>query len=149
MFSFAVDVKEWASKNMVTGLLYKKVAVEKPKEEITPEQFSMFINQNSVKNDKQNYWANVLMYYTGMRVSEMQQITKADYIEIEGIKCVSVNTLEEGKSTKTETSKRNIPLCEAVLALGVWDEKPVMKNGLNSIMDKISKSYKAVGLKRS
>lgn len=149
MFSFAVDVKEWASKNMVTGMMYKKVSVEKPKEEITPEQFNLFISQNTVINDKQNYWANVLMYYTGMRVSEMQQITKADYIEIEGIKCISVNTLEEGKSTKTETSKRNIPLCEAILALGVWDEKPIMKNGLNSIMDKISRSYKAIGMKRS
>ncbi|EBL9716403.1 hypothetical protein DOP33_24710 [Salmonella enterica] len=109
----------------------------------------MMIEQPKVIKDAQNYWANVLMFYTGMRVSELQQITKNDYVEIEGIKCISINTYEEGKSTKTESSKRNIPICDALLALNVWEEKPVMKNGLNSIMDKISKAYKVIGLKRS
>ncbi|BEU78431.1 hypothetical protein EAG21025_17440 [Enterobacter asburiae] len=83
------------------------------------------------------------------RVSELRKITKDDYIEIEGIKCISINTHEEGKTTKTESSKRNIPICDALLALNVWEEKPVMKNGLNSIIDKISKAYKSIGLKRS
>ena len=79
----------------------------------------------------------------------MQQITKNDYVEIEGIKCISINTHEEGKTTKTESSKRNILICDALLALNVWEEMPVIKYGLNSIMDKISKVYKAIGLKRS
>ncbi|EEJ1524288.1 tyrosine-type recombinase/integrase [Salmonella enterica subsp. houtenae] len=149
MFAFIMNVKEWINKNPFRGLNYKKVSVEKPKEEVTPAQFKMMIEQPKVIKDAQNYWANVLMYYTGMRVSELQQITKNDYIEIEGIKCISINTHEEGKSTKTESSKRNIPICDALLALNVWEEKPVMKYGLNSIMDKISKAYKTIGLKRS
>ena len=41
------------------------------------------------------------MYYTGMRVSELRQIIKNDHVEIEGIKSISINTHEEGKSTKT------------------------------------------------
>ncbi|ENL6902178.1 tyrosine-type recombinase/integrase [Enterobacter ludwigii] len=149
MFAFIKNVKEWINKNPFRGMNYKKVSVEKPKEEVTPAQFQMMIEQPKVIKDAQNYWANVLMFYTGMRVSELQQITKDDYIEIEGIKCISINTHEEGKSTKTESSKRNIPICDALLALNVWEEKPVMKYGLNSIMDKISKAYKAIGLKRS
>ncbi|EDU8677597.1 tyrosine-type recombinase/integrase, partial [Salmonella enterica subsp. houtenae] len=149
MFSFIMNVKEWINKNPFKGMNYKKVSVEKPKEEVTLAQFKMMIEQPKVIKDAQNYWANVLMFYTGMRVSELQQITKNDYVEIEGIKCISINTYEEGKSTKTESSKRNIPICDALLALNVWEEKPVMKNGLNSIMDKISKAYKVIGLKRS
>lgn len=149
MFAFIMNVKEWINKNPFRGMNYKKVSVEKPKEEVTSAQFKMMIEQPKVIEDAQNYWANVLMFYTGMRVSELQQITKNDYVEIEGIKCISINTHEEGKSTKTESSKRNIPICDALLALNVWEEKPVMKYGLNSIMDKISKAYKAIGLKRS
>ncbi|MFB5643863.1 tyrosine-type recombinase/integrase [Kluyvera ascorbata] len=149
MFAFIMNVKEWINKNPFRGMNYKKVSVEKPKEEVTLAQFKMMIEQPKVIKDAQNYWANVLMFYTGMRVSELQQITKNDYVEIEGIKCISINTYEEGKSTKTESSKRNIPICDALLALNVWEEKPVMKNGLNSIMDKISKAYKVIGLKRS
>lgn len=84
---------------------YKKVSVEKPKEEITLMQFKMLIQQTEVKEDKQNYWANVLMYYTGMRVSELQQITKEDYIEIDGVKCISINTLEEEKAPKQKQVK--------------------------------------------
>lgn len=149
MFAFVLDVKEWIDKNPFRGMNYKKVSVEKPKEEVTQSQFKEMIKQPAVTKDAQNYWANVLMYYTGMRVSELRQITKDDYIEIEGIKCISINTHEEGKTTKTESSKRNIPICDALLALNVWEEKPVMKNGLNSIMDKISKSYNSIGLKRT
>ncbi|QMG01751.1 tyrosine-type recombinase/integrase [Escherichia coli] len=149
MFNFILNVNEWIEKNPFKGMNYKKVSVEKPKEEITLMQFKMLIQQTEVKEDKQNYWANVLMYYTGMRVSELQQITKEDYIEIDGVKCISINTLEEGKSTKTETSKRNIPICDALMALNVWEEKPVMRYGLNSIMDKVSRGYKSIGLKRS
>lgn len=149
MFSYAVDVKEWISKNPVSGMMYKKVGVVNQKEEITPDQFSEVMALPSVLNDKQTYWAMNLMYYTGMRISEVCQITKADYVEIEGIKCVSVNTHEEGKSTKTETSKRNIPLCNALLALNVWEEKPVMKTGVNRNMDWVSRSFALIGLKRS
>lgn len=149
MFAFVLDVKEWIDKNPFRGMNYKKVSVKKPKQEVTLSQFKEMIKQPAVTKDLQNYWANVLMYYTGMRVSELRQITKDDYIEVEGIKCISINTHEEGKATKTESSKRNIPICDALLALNVWEEKPVMKNGLNSIMDKISKAYKSIGLKRS
>ncbi len=68
---------------------------------------------------------------------------------MEGIKYISINTHEEGKTTQTESSKRSIPICDALLALNMWEEKTMMKNGLNSIMDKISKAYKSIGLKRS
>ncbi|ELP3919293.1 phage integrase SAM-like domain-containing protein [Escherichia coli] len=149
MFNFAVDVKDWIAKNPIQGMMYKKVKVEHPKEEITPEQFNAVMEQPTVWNDNQYKWANAICYYTGIRVGELCQLTKADYVEIEGIKCISVNTLEEGKSTKTESSIRNIPLCDKLLDMGIWNVKPVMKTGLNSVMDKISKSYKLIGLKRT
>lgn len=44
---------------------YKKVSIEKPKEDVTSSQFKEIIEQTAVTKDAQNYWANVLMYYTG------------------------------------------------------------------------------------
>lgn len=149
MFKFTVDVKEWIQKNPVTGMMYKKVGVVEKKEEVTPVQFLEAFEQNQVQRDYHSKWANAIMFYTGMRVSEVQQLTKNDYIEIEGIKCFSVNTLEEGKSTKTETSIRNIPTCDKLLEMGIWEDKPVMKVGLNSLMEKVSRAYQLIGLKRS
>lgn len=149
MFKFAVDVKEWIQKNPVTGLMYRKVGVVEKKEEVTPAQFLEAFEQNQVQRDYHSKWCNAIMFYTGMRVSEVQQLTKNDYVEIEGIKCFSVNTLEEGKSTKTETSIRNIPICDKLLEMGIWEDKPVMKVGLNSLMEKVSKAYSLIGLKRS
>lgn len=149
MFKFAVDVKEWIAKNPITGMMYKKVGVVEKKEEVTPAQFLEAFEQNTVQRDYHSKWANAIMFYTGMRVSEVQQLTKNDYIEIEGIKCFSVNTLEEGKSTKTETSIRNIPICDKLLEMGIWEDKPVMKVGLNSLMEKVSRAYQLIGLKRS
>ncbi|WP_193127353.1 tyrosine-type recombinase/integrase [Klebsiella aerogenes] len=149
LFKFTVDVKEWRDKNPITGMMYKKVGNVTEKEEVTPAQYETVMSVPTVANDEQVKWANAIMYHTGVRVSELCQLTKADYIEIEGIKCISINTHEEGKSTKTETSKRNIPLCDKLLAMGIWEKKPVMKTGVNSVMDKVSKSFKLISLKRS
>lgn len=149
MFKFIVDVKDWIAKNPVTGMMYKKVNTITKKEEITLAQYNTVQAHPETANNAPVFWANAIMFHTGVRVSELCQLTKNDYVEIEGIKCISINTHEEGKSTKTETSIRNIPLCDALLALGIWESKPVMKTGLNSVMDKCSKSFKMVGLKRS
>ncbi|MGU9778578.1 tyrosine-type recombinase/integrase [Salmonella enterica] len=149
MFKFCVDVQEWIDKNPITGMMYKNVGVIAPKEEITKEQYLAVMDVKGVEQDYQTKWAMHLMYHTGMRISELCQLTKADYVEIEGIKCISINTHEEGKSTKTETSKRNIPLCDALIELGTWEEKPVMRTGVNRNMDQVSKAFSMIGLKRS
>ncbi|WP_281075722.1 hypothetical protein [Klebsiella quasivariicola] len=126
---YCVDVLERITRNPFSGMNYKKVAVVNVKEEITKEQLEIVVNMPLVKNNNQEYWLLNLLYYTGARINEINQITKADYVEVAGIKCISINTLEEGKEVKTESSKRNIPLCDAILALGVWEVDP----GPNSV----------------
>lgn len=144
MFKFAVDVKEWLPKNPITGMMYKKVGVVNKKEEITPEQF----NQALSDDDLQTYWAMNLLYHCGLRVSELSQLTKNDYREIEGIKYISINS-DDNKTVKNESSIRNIPLNKALLALGAWEDKPVMKYGDNRTMNAITKAFDKIGLKRS
>lgn len=148
MFKHAVDVTEWIAKNPITGMMYKKVGVLEKKEEITTAQFSVAIEHNETKNDLQTFWAMQILYHCGLRVSELTQLTKADYVEIEGIKCISINN-SEGKSIKNESSIRNIPLSEGLLALGIWEKKPVMKYGDNRTMNAVTQAFKRIGLKRS
>ncbi|MEB0773568.1 hypothetical protein [Citrobacter portucalensis] len=150
--NFCVNIKEWIDKNNITGLQYKKVYVQNPKEEITPEHFKAVMQQFRVINDSQTYWAMNIMYYTGIRVSELTQITKVDYIELYGIKCLSINTIDDGeasKTVKTENAKRNIPICQKLLDLDIWNVKPVMKYGNNRTMAATSESFKDIGLTRS
>lgn len=148
-FKYCIDVLDVQIKNPFSGMNYKKVVAANPKEEISPELHMVSVNHPTVKNNNQTYWLLNLLYYTGMRINEVCQITKDDYIEIEGIKCVSVNTPEEGKEVKTEASKRNIPLCDAILALGVWEAKPVMKWGLQKNMREVGFVFKMIGYKRT
>ncbi|CEL82334.1 Tyrosine recombinase XerC [Klebsiella quasipneumoniae] len=147
-FKYCMDVLECIQRNPFAGMNYKNVTT-KPKEEITKAQHEIAVNMPMVKNNAQEYWLLNLLYYTGARINEICQITKADYVEIQGIKCISINMLEEGKEVKTEASKRNIPICDALLALGVWDIKPVMKWGLQKNMRSVTGAFKAIGLKRT
>lgn len=148
-FKYCMDVLECIQRNPFAGMNYKKAAVVNAKEEITKEQHEIVVNMPMVKNNNQEYWLLNLLYYTGARINEINQITKADYVEVAGIKCISINTLEEGKEVKTEASKRNIPLCDAILALGVWEVKPVMKFGLQRNIKKVTGLFKSIGLKRT
>lgn len=148
MFNFAVDVKEWIAKNPVSGMQYKKVGNVTEKEEITHDQQAAALANPVTANNNQVYWAMNILFHTGMRVGELSQLTAADYREIDGVKCISINA-ENGKRVKNDASIRNIPLCDKLLELGIWDKKPVIKYGDNAIMAHVTKAFKTLGLKRS
>ncbi|WP_325079300.1 tyrosine-type recombinase/integrase [Klebsiella aerogenes] len=145
MFKFTVDVLEWIDKNPITGMMYKKSSTIKKKEEIVVSQF---VDVMKHKHDSQTYWAMKILYHCGLRVSELTQLTKADYREVDGIKCISINS-DGDKTVKNESSVRNIPLNDALLSDGIWEEKPVMKYGNNSVMERVRKAFLLIGLKRS
>ncbi|HCL5636374.1 TPA: tyrosine-type recombinase/integrase [Klebsiella aerogenes] len=145
MFKFAVDVLEWTDKNPITGMMYKKSPTVKKKEEIVASQFADAMKH---KHDSQTFWAMKILYHCGLRVSELTQLTKADYREVDGVKCISINADGE-KTVKNDSSIRNIPLNDALLSEGIWEEKPVMKYGNNSVMERVRKAFLLIGLKRS
>ncbi|WP_281083458.1 hypothetical protein [Klebsiella quasivariicola] len=86
-FKYCVDVLERITRNPFSGMNYKKVAVVNVKEEITKEQHEIVVNMPLVKNNNQEYWLLNLLYYTGARINEICQITKADYVEVAGHSC--------------------------------------------------------------
>jgi integrase len=69
------------------------------------------------------YWLPVLALYHGFRAGELCQLDKADVVKKSGIWCLSIRPSAEdaGKSVKTDTSIRVVPIHSAVIELGFLD----------------------------
>jgi integrase len=71
------------------------------------------------------FWLPVLALYHGSRLGELCQLDKADVVKRNGVLCLrmvgSDEDVENGKSLKTESSERYVPLHKRVLELGFMD----------------------------
>lgn len=65
------------------------------------------------------YWLPLLALYTGARLDELGQLRKSDVRCEEGIWFIDINTFDEGKSLKTQSSKRKVPLHPTILDAGI------------------------------
>ncbi|WP_223496703.1 site-specific integrase [Pseudomonas sp. A-RE-26] len=70
------------------------------------------------------YWLPLLMAYTGARREEVAQLLVSDVEQdaLSGTWCIAIRP-GEGKSLKTASSRRRVPLHEDLLALGLLDYK--------------------------
>lgn len=68
-----------------------------------------------------SYWIPILALYTGARLDELGQLLVTDVKQDDGIWHFDFNTLDEGKSLKTESSKRKTPIHDEVLSLKFLD----------------------------
>lgn len=55
-----------------------------------------------------------ILAYSGMRLDEAAQLTKADIQEIDGVWCFRINA-EDGKKIKTKTARRLVPIHGAIV----------------------------------
>jgi integrase len=72
------------------------------------------------------YWAVPLGLFHGMRLGEIAQLDRSDLVERDGVWCLLVRPSEDdedeqGKSAKTDTSVRTVPLHRRVIELGFLD----------------------------
>ncbi|SXD86837.1 tyrosine-type recombinase/integrase [Klebsiella quasivariicola] len=112
LFNFCINKRDWLSeaKNPVAGMTYTKLVNVNNKTEIKPEVFREAIDSWYVTNYKGRLKELMLILWnTGMRISEAIQLTPEDFREVDGIKCISINT-ENGKQVKCASSIRNIPI---------------------------------------
>lgn len=122
-FTYLINVKEWISKNPFLGTRYKNLGTSKKKEPMTHPHFEQAYPVMKAIEGKPLHWICALMHHCGLRVNEAAQITPRDYVDIRGIKCISINT-NDGKTLKNLSSVRDIPLNDALLNMGIWEEKP-------------------------
>ena len=70
------------------------------------------------------YWLPLLMYYTGARREELCQLAAKDVQEEDGIPYLAILSLDEedaGRTVKTDSSRRRVPLHGDLVSLGFLD----------------------------
>lgn len=157
LFNFAIDKRDYlpTGKNPVKGMTYSKVETVNEKTEITPDAYHQAITSAYVANYQGNLKEMLMILWnTGMRISEAIQLRPEDFREVDGIRCISVNA-ENGKSLKTGTSERNIPVnshlnevYERMRALP--QGKSVLGwNKVNAAGSRVANAFKQFGLDHS
>ena len=109
-----------ADNALITANPLARIRVQRGKdqadrEDFTSDDFKKLFG--SVDRGSQRYWIMRLAQYTGMRLSEICQLCAEDIFKSEDIWCISVNK-NDGKALKTESSRRVIPIPEAILNEG-------------------------------
>jgi integrase len=111
---------EFMPKNIADGLIFNikgKASEERAiyeKEDIT----KIFENLPYGDADAHKYWVPIIALYSGMRQSEICQMLKKDIVKIKEIYCFSVNETDPGKSIKTASAQRLVPVHPILLELG-------------------------------
>ena len=67
------------------------------------------------------YWLPLLAAFTGARLGELGQLRVSDVRRRDGIDYVDINTVDEGKSLKNTSSRREIPIHPELVRLGFLD----------------------------
>jgi integrase len=93
----------------------------------------------SLKHDAHpfKFWLIPLGLFTGARLNELCQLRISDIQTDEhGVPVVSINDNGGHKSLKTDQSRRSVPLCNALLAMGFMDfvEEQRKAHGKNSLL---------------
>lgn len=146
LFTFASKKRDYISSNPFSGMAYKNVESVSEKVAITIEEQHQVLAAKNVVRSLELSWMLKVLYYTGMRISEVIQLRKSDYRDVEGVLCFSVND-EDGKTVKTKDSVRNIPIHASLLEDGIWEDKPTFKwKNSASAGERVRLAFRNIGL---
>ncbi|RWS61412.1 hypothetical protein DN597_27310 [Enterobacter cloacae] len=91
-------------------MLFNKIETVNTKTEIAPVTYQEAISSAYVNNYKGKLKELLMiLWITGMRIGEANQLRPEDFREVDGVRCISINT-ENGKTVKCDSSVRNIPI---------------------------------------
>lgn len=155
LFNFCIDKRDWLQSNPVKGMTYSKVETLNEKTEIAPEAYQQVLSSLYV----QNYQGKLkelltILWNTGMRIGEAIQLRPEDFREVDGVRCISINT-ENGKTVKCVSSIRTIPVNSHLNELyermsDLPQGKPVLGwNKNNAAASRVANAFKQFGLNHS
>jgi integrase len=89
----------------------------------SPDDLKHLFNSNSIMSPNKlwQYWLPILGLYTGARLNELCQLQNQDIKQVSGIWCISITDEGKNQNLKSSSSKRMIPIHNAVLELGFLD----------------------------
>ncbi|WP_164530035.1 tyrosine-type recombinase/integrase [Leclercia adecarboxylata] len=151
LFNFATEKRDYLPKNPFGGMGYRK-----PKNLRTKHPVPLKLHQEAllkVEHESSLWWLLQILYYTGMRLSEVLQLTVEDYVIIADkgkfIDCISVND-RNGKRVKNTSSFRTIPVHHELMTLGIMEKKPTFPWKVhNPASNAVSKLFHSLNEKHS
>ncbi|HDU8495780.1 TPA: phage integrase SAM-like domain-containing protein [Morganella morganii] len=151
LFNFAIEKCDYISKNPFNGLGYKRAKNLRVKKSISLELHETVLSR--MMEGTRDWWLLQILYYTGMRLTEVIQLTDDDYVTVLDngslISCISVNDTN-GKRVKNKSSIRTIPIHYKLIEKGIMNTKPTFKWKVhNPVSNLISKLFNTEGYKHS
>ena len=94
---------------------------------------------NVVKYQNSFYWAFLIGIFSGMRTNETAQLRIEDIIKKENVWMISIDETE-GKSVKTTSSIRKVPVHPTLISLGFIDYVKIIKSkGFDRVFPELTK----------
>jgi hypothetical protein len=68
-----------------------------------------------------NYWIPLIGMFSGLRKTEITQLHKSNFINLDGMPCVQVDDVIKGQSLKSASRKRIVPIHPQLIELGILE----------------------------
>lgn len=130
-FSWAVE-NDFIERNPASAL--RDVRVGRASEERLPLDDADIVAYFATLDAKKGLqpferWVPRILAYTGCRLGEAVQLTKADFKQVQGVWVVNINDDTAAKRLKTPSSRRLVPLHPRLVELGLLDHVASLPEG--------------------
>jgi len=123
LFKWA-EANSYIDKNVFAGIAIKQgKTADKARVAFSGEQIAL-IRDTIVRNERglikkaYQHWGPLIGLYTGARLNEIAQLGPDDIRQEDGIWCFDINDRSEGKTLKTTSARRLIPIHSKLIELG-------------------------------
>jgi len=132
LFKYASQ-EEWIDKDRATGITIAK-GVSKKRAPYSPEELNSIFTSTKDTDRKSDFWLPRIGLTTGMRSNEILQLTTSDIRQTSDIWYFDINEdmdVEAGqaKKTKTDNSRRSVPVPEVLIKVGFIDYVQAIGSG--------------------
>jgi len=136
LFNWA-DENGYINKNVFANLTIKQRKTgDKAREAFTDEQIELLLDtivhneRGLIKKDYQK-WGPLIGLYTGARLNEIAQLELDDIRQEDGIWCFDINDRSDGKTLKTTSAVRLVPVHSKLIDLGFIKYVDGLREGKN------------------
>lgn len=123
LFKWA-EANSYITKNVFAGLALKqgksvdRARVPFNRDQIELIQDTVIQNKQGLIKKEYQYWGPLIGLYTGARLNEIAQLGLSDIRQEDDIWCFDINDQSEGKTLKTTSARRLIPIHSKLIKLG-------------------------------
>lgn len=123
LFKWATTKKKYGiTHNPAANMGIKESGTEKRKPFDAQELAALFSSEEFTTRKFQKsyaFWLMPLGLLTGARLGELAQLYLSDFVECDGVSCMSISDEGEGQRLKNDNAKRIVPIHDKLIELGL------------------------------